>query len=137
MGVSRQDIRETNSKIEQGAWIKNLPDLPGVEVRVRGIPNSEYSKFVAKIRGNYSQHELADESVQEQIFVQALAECVLIDWKGIDDPFSKETALDYLTDPTMAVFRRAIDWATGQVTRTSYNGLDADLKNSSGPSAGA
>lgn len=130
MGMTLGQIKTVNGKIEQGFWFKKLPGLPGVSVLVRNIPNSEYTKFVTKIRANYSQEELQEDSVMQDIFTQAIAETVLINWEGIDDmPFSKQAALQLLTDPETAVFKRAVDWAIGEVDKKISNGLEADLKN--------
>jgi len=34
---------------EQGSWVDNIPDLPGIRMKARGANNSEYLVLAAKL----------------------------------------------------------------------------------------
>ena len=94
------DIKESSRKIEHGAWVSDLPNLPGVSVKVRGAFNSDYNRLLAKLRGELSQEEWQDPAVQDSIETTLLHETILLDWDGIEDaPYSPEMAQQLLSDP--------------------------------------
>jgi hypothetical protein len=35
--------------IEQGDWVENIPDLPGIRIKARGTNNSDYRALEAKL----------------------------------------------------------------------------------------
>jgi hypothetical protein len=120
------DIKQATSKIEQGAWVKDLPNLPGVSVRVRGYGNSDYRRLLAKLRPQFSDDPVEQEKVDNRL----LAETILLDWDGIDDtPYSPETARELLADPDLAVLRMGVNYAASVVVKEGQAAIEADLKN--------
>jgi hypothetical protein len=124
------DIRETSRKIEHGAWVSNLPNLPGISVKVRGAFNSDYNRMLGKLRSELGPEEWKSDEVQDGIETTLLVETILIDWDGIEDaPYSKETAQQLLSDPDFAILKRAINFASSNVAREGRETLGEDAKN--------
>lgn len=131
---------------ELGAWVKDIPDLPGVELKVRGSDCADARKLrtvlieqiprARRLRGRISQED------QDAIEIAVLHRVLLQDWSGIEDDddkplaFSKELALQYLEDPRFTTFRRGVIWATNVVAEDQEAGMEADAGNSSKRSAG-
>jgi hypothetical protein len=125
--VKLGEIKNVTSKIEQGAWVKDLPNLPGVAVRVRGYGNSDYRRKLAKLRPQMLSDDPAE---QEALDARLMAETILVDWDGIDDtPYSPETAKTLLADPDLAAFRMGVNYAASVVAREGQQTLEADAKN--------
>lgn len=124
------DIKAVTHKIEQGAWVSDLPNLPGISVKVRGYGNSDYRRLLTKLRAGMSAEESNDPFQQEQLDARLLYETILIDWHGIDDmPFSAENAETLLSDPDMAVFRMGVNYAASVVARDGQIIVEEAAKN--------
>jgi hypothetical protein len=131
---------------ELGAWVKDIPDLPGVELKVRGSDCAEARKLrtvlieqiprARRLRGRIAQED------RDEIETAVLHRVLLQDWRGIEDDddkpeaYSKDKALAYLTDPRFTTFRNGVIWATNVVAEDQEAGTEADAGNSSKPSAG-
>jgi hypothetical protein len=128
--VKLKEIRETTKKLEDGAWVQDLPNLPGVAIKARGTFNSDYNRLFQKLRNKLNQAELMDDTVNEEIETQLLVETILLDWKGIDDaPFDKAKVADLLREPELAVLRRACVYAGNVVVREGKAELETTTKN--------
>jgi hypothetical protein len=124
------DIKTTGKRIEQGAWVRNLPNLPGVAVKVRGYGNSDYKRVMAEYRGKLTPEEASDPATQDKIQTRLLHETILEDWTGIEDAkYSPNLAKTLLEDPDMGVFRSAVEYAAGIVAQDGHESLEADAKN--------
>jgi hypothetical protein len=131
------DIRATTQKIEQGAWVGDLPNLPGISVKVRGTFNADYNRMLAKLRTEMSPDEWRNTEVQEALDAQLLLDTILIDWDGIEDAeYSRQAAQEMLTNPEYSVFKRAVAYAGNVVAREGKATLDGAIKNSPTPSDG-
>ncbi|WP_046869358.1 hypothetical protein [Microvirga massiliensis] len=125
------DIRDVTNKIESGGWVGELPNLPGVKVKVRGIFNSDYRRLLAKLRADIPPEKWDDPEIAETIDTQLLHETILVDWHGIEDAeYTPELAKQLLSDPEFAVFRRAVHYAGNIVAAQGKQSLEADAKNS-------
>ncbi len=124
--------------IEEGRWVGNLPELGGVEVRVRGFGNRDYRALQQKLMRSVSGAQRAlgmgvDEQDRQQTTL--LVETILLDWKGIDISdgvplrFSKEKALELLSDPRMIKFRGAVIFAASLVGEQEAAEAKDDAKN--------
>lgn len=124
------EIKSVSQKIEQGAWVRDLPNLPGVAVKVRGYGNTDYRRVLLKLRGELSQEQLKDDAAQDAVQVRLLHETILEDWSGIEDAaYSPALAQKLLSDPDLAVFRSGVEYAAGVVARDGQIALEADAKN--------
>lgn len=122
--MNLSSIRIDAAAIEEGRWIENIPDMDGLRLRVRGLGSLGHRAAAQKaqrglVPADYRDRVLKPEA-SDRVTGQALANGVLLDWEGVDDdgkpvPYSAETALSYLTDPDLAVFREAVIWAAAQI----------------------
>lgn len=118
-------LKTDTATIEQGRWVKDIPDMGGLELKVRGLGNTDYRRLMdkkveavpraKKVRG-------LDTAERDRVVSECLHEAILIDWKGLTDdndeplPYTKEHAFQLLTDPDFARFRGAVIWAAGVVS---------------------
>jgi hypothetical protein len=122
--VKISTLGEATLKIEQGAWIDDIP-VPGMEdvrLHVRGLDNAEARKLRNKLLNAIPfQRRRAGLSTEEQdrIDIRVFKDTVLLGWEGIteDDettqiPYSKETAENLLRNP---LFREGVSIAASMV----------------------
>lgn len=123
-------IKVVTTRIESGGWVRDLPNLPGVAVKVRGYGNADYRRLLTKLRQGKSVEEINDPDYQDQENARLLRDTILMDWSGIEEtPFSPETADMLLSNPEYAVFRSAVMYAGNVVAQQGQETLEADQKN--------
>lgn len=115
------DIAEINRRVQEGEWVRDIPLLPGVALKVRGINSGAYSDLRQKLVRQLSREDKAggtiSEGQAERIDKQLLSEALLLDWTGIegDDgavvPYSKETAEHLVSAPEYQIFRDGVQYA--------------------------
>ncbi len=125
--------------IEQGRWIDDIPGLPGVRLKVRGLGNADYKRLFDRKASAIPAHQklrgLRAED-RERIIGECLNEAVLLDWDGFteDDgttplPYSADLAGKLLGDPEFDMFRGAVTWAANAVAVEAEVDGKADAKN--------
>lgn len=132
------------AKIEAGAWVKDIPGLPGVAFKVRGLGNVASRSFRAKAIDAVPRADRVkglSQAAAEKIETDDLVENILLDWSGIDADedapdgapqplaFSKVIAAKYLADPDFAVFKGGILYAAQVVADLGADDLADDLGN--------
>ena len=115
----KQDV----SKSEEGVKV-DLGD--GLQVTVARIGNKKYQDFIRKATKPYQQairNKTLSDSIYEKIMVEAMADSILLGWEGMEDdhgdliPYSKDMALEILSDPAYADFKQLVnDLANEQET---------------------
>ena len=115
----KQDI----TKSEEGVKV-DLGD--GLTVIVARIGNKRYQDFIRKATKPYQQairNKTLADSVFEKIMNEAMADSILLGWEGMEDDqgevikYSKEKALEILSDPAYADFKQLVsDLANEQET---------------------
>lgn len=135
-----EDIKVDSTKIEQGEWIGDLPEMGALLLKARGNQSSDWKKLyrrlsdaVPRARKPGGQLQSAD---MEQINLKCLLECGIIDWNNLLDsdgvtqiPFSKDLLAKLLSDPDFIDFQSAAYTAVTRVGRNRAEGLTADAKN--------
>ncbi|WP_020178088.1 hypothetical protein [Methylopila sp. M107] len=121
-----------NEKLEQGAWVGDIPELEGVRFKVRGLGNTDYrrlqNKLIQLIPRKNRRNGLSVED-QTRVESRCLLDTILLDWDGIeaDDstakelkflPYSRETAAGLLADPNMARLREGVLYAAAIVAES-------------------
>lgn len=90
--------------IDEGTWVDDLDDAPGVALKVTGWSSRKAQKLLdAKriaIRKKNRGREITSEQ-SEKLHREVLVEAILLDWKGFTDagkevPYSKETASKWI-----------------------------------------
>lgn len=126
-------------KVEQGAWVDNIPELEGLRLKVRGANNKDWRKLQARLISAIPRQKRVggqlDPAEQDRIMAIVLRDTCLLDWDGLegDDgkplPYTKESAEQFLTDPQYAKFREGVTWAATVVGEQRDAVLEKDAKN--------
>jgi hypothetical protein len=128
--LSFNEIAKITTKLDRGAWVGNIPNLPGVRLLVRGYNNSDAARVVMAESAKFPKDELDQQDVRDAIEIKALHEAVLLGWEGIKEEFNPDNALVALSDPRFEVFRAGVRWASMNVGLMGDENLKADVKNS-------
>lgn len=132
--MSLRDRYNTDQSLEEeGVWV-DFGD--GLQVKIRRL-NSKHSRETRrKLEKPYSTQfrgrEMPD-SLQETLLNQQMSKSIVVDWKGVDDPYadvkpgdkdapalahSEENVLKLLSDPEFKDFRD--DILTAAMERTTF-----------------
>ena len=133
MDLAKVRVDVTRSKA--GEWVKDIPDLDDIELKVRGSNSPHFRTAQAKsqraIPREARKDGMIDPEAADAALGRALAE-ILIDWKnvvigGAEIPYSAEAALALLTDPELAIFRDGVAYAAEYVGSLRKEDEDAAL----------
>ncbi len=132
------DLKIDSARAEQGAWVGDIPDMPGLRLRVRGFGNTDDKRVQAeavealpraqRIRGRL------DAAAQDAVMTRRLLDAILTGWDGLEGDdgqplaYSRETAEQLLANPDYAPFRGAVIWAASIVAEDKA----AELKDAVG-----
>lgn len=128
-------IKKAGAAINEGAWVDNIPGLPGVSLKVCGNSNPKARTIAAEMisalpRGKRNHEDLS------KIERRQIVEVLLVDWKGISDdngdplPYSRENLEKIMADSDLAVvFTEAVNYASGQVAEQISADIEDDAKN--------
>ena len=101
-------------KAEDGATI-DMGD--GLKVTVARIGCKAYQDTIKKLTAPHQRairNKTLDDSVYEDIMNKALVETILLGWEGLEDeagnviPYSKDKAMELMTNPEYKDFKEAI-----------------------------
>jgi hypothetical protein len=132
-------LKDRNSKIERGAWVKDLPNLQdlGIAVKVKAYGSTEHARAMGDAYGKLTLDERANSVITDEIDDTMIVKHLLLDWSGLDDmPYSIENAFKVMTDPDFLIMKAGIRWATMSVAQNGHDTLEADAKNLSALSDG-
>jgi len=139
------EIEATTSRVEDGAWMRSIPNLPGLALKVRGIDCT-----AAELRRKQLLLELSDEDRRklsdansERITTELMAGVLLTGWNITKDgplgadgvptqvpiPFTVEAARAALTNPKTLLLREGVAYASRMVALLGVASLETDAKN--------
>ena len=133
------DLKVDAAKVEQGAWVENIPDMGDLRLKVRGINNADWRRIQTMMIQSVPRSKrvngriVADE--QDRIMSICLQSAGLLDWENLqgDDgapvAYSKEKAAELLTKPEYRAFRDGVLYAATVVGEQAVSDLEADTKN--------
>jgi hypothetical protein len=133
MDLAKVRVDVTRSKA--GEWVKDIPGLDDIELKVRGSNSPHFRTAQVKaqraIPRDARKDGLVDPEAADAALGRALAE-ILLDWKnvsvgGVEIPHTAEAALTILTDPEMSVFRDGVAYAADYVASLRKEEEDAAL----------
>jgi hypothetical protein len=112
--------------LSPGEWVDDIPDQPGLRLRVRSTNYKPYRVAVAGLSRRFGKRLKTDGGLVEfqAALGQPLAEHILLDWQGVKSggnevPFSREIAAKVLTSDDShgigAEYRKAVEWAGDHV----------------------
>lgn len=125
-------------KREQGAWVGDIPEWQGVRFKVRGVGNKDWARLEARLINAVPRQQRInglEPKERDRINALLLSETSLMDWEGLEDdngtplPFSKELAVQYLTNPEYEPFRQAVMLAANIVADRDRGEVEAIAGN--------
>ncbi len=137
-----KEFRTDLSKEKDGGWV-DLGMKSGIKVARFNNP-----EFIAKFR-DMPKHQSAalrrgtiDDDELDAFFVEALVDCVLLDWKGFLEngetlTYSRETAIRVLSDEAYSDFRDLIIGEARNIENFREDEFEATVKNSHSISDGS
>jgi hypothetical protein len=145
MAVKLNSLRADMRRQNDGDWVE-IPELPGVAFKVRGINYGPYqaenSTLLMAYRRRYEARGLpVPNEISNRDIARIYAKHLLLDWRGfLDDneaelPYSREVAEEMLGAP--GDFFRHVLFAVTQVSNTEAEIVEDTAKNSPRPSAGS
>lgn len=126
--------------IEQGDWVDDIPGLPGIRIKARGIGNNDYRSLQGKLIRAVPKSDRVDGAIappdQDRINGTLALETVVIDIDGIteDDEvtpikYSKDLGKKIFLDPDYRVWRLAAEYAGTEIAERRKVDEAADVKN--------
>jgi len=125
-------------KREEGAWVTDIPDFGDLKLKVRGSGNKDWSRLEQKlIAAVPRQRRLNGLEPEDRMRINAILvrDTSLLDWRGMEngdgqpEPYSKEAATKYLTDPELEAFVWACIFAANVVAEQGQTEIEEDAKN--------
>jgi hypothetical protein len=125
-------------KREEGAWVTDIPEFMEVALKVRGSGNKDWARMEAKlIAAVPRQRRVNGLEPEDRLRINGalILNTSLLDWRGIENgtgepqPYSKEAASKYLTNPEYEAFVWACVWAANVVAEQGQDELEQDAKN--------
>jgi hypothetical protein len=132
-------IKVNSALAEQGDWVDNIPDLPGIRIKARGTNNVDYrileGKLVREIP-RADRLEGVSPADQDRIASTLLLETVVLDVAGLteDDEktplkYTKELGQELLFNPDFKVFQAGAAYAGSIVAQRRLVVSEIEVKN--------
>ena len=131
--------------IDEGTWVKDIPDAPGMSLKVTGWGAKRVQKLlegkrIAARKKNRNKELSSEQSAK--ITREVLAEIVLQDWGGITDggkdvAYSKDLATKWLTSRNGERFAALVLEAAMEVDANASEFVESVEKKSAPASDGA
>lgn len=129
MDISRVD---DDIDLGPGEWIDDIPDLEGVQFKVRSTQFKPFRVATAGLARRSGKKLNSDEGLMafHVSTGKPLAEHILLDWKGVTNsgeplPYTKDIALKILmADDVHGIgssFRKGVEWAGDQLAERIAN----------------
>lgn len=130
---------KTIAAIDDGVWIDDNPEAPGIRLKVRGWSSEKVQslKSFKERRASRKERDASGNLVhaaQIRIIREVVAEAVLLDWEGLTEggkpvPYSKELARKWLTSRTGDKFLGIVSEAATQVDNRLEDAAEELEKN--------
>ena len=134
--VRLSSLRADSALERNGDWVDAM-SIPGVAFNVRSINFPRYTVardlLLQRLRRQSGGKPIAQDTLYTELG-RLYAEHILLDWRGFDVPYSRETAMQTLTDPEYRDVVMAVETAAGQVGQSQIEFCEDAAKNSAVPS---
>lgn len=124
---------------EQGDWVENIPDLPGIRIKARGTNNADYRVLEGRLVREIPRHERAEgvsPEDQDRIAGRLLLETVVLDVEGLTEDdgvtpirYTRELGTQLLLDPDFRVFQAGAAYAGSVVAQRRKAAQETETKN--------
>lgn len=126
------DIKELLTdqvKEEEGVWVDIDIDA---QIKVARLFNDRFTRMMAAARRPYGRKVEQDTTLQEKLLVEVMAECILLDWKGLTEDgkelkFSKKRGLELMQQSRD--FRNIVTQAATDAANFHADEVEEDAKN--------
>lgn len=137
MTVKLASIRADLEAEAKGEWI-GYPEWPGVEFNVRSLHYPPYATardlLIQKLtRQNRGVMPSAEKMAPE--VGRLYCKHILFGWRGLDEEYTPDKALEVLCDPGYRKVVDAVEWCAGKVAQRDVEFVEDQSKNSAAPSA--
>jgi hypothetical protein len=136
--MKMSEVTVDPDRLENGAWVDDIPEMEGLRLKVRGSQNSDWRRHQAKMLEAVPRKRRiggrVDQDDMDRIVTSCLLNCCLLDWEGLEEddgkpiPYSKQMAEQLLKEPQFRRFRDGVVYAASIVSEN----LDIDKKDISG-----
>lgn len=143
MKIEKIDIE----KLEQGAWVDNIPEMGSLRLKTRGSNNRDWRRMQNKLIAAIPRQKRVgnlDPDEFDRVTAVLIRDTALLDWDGLENtdgsplPFSKEQAYEFLSNPAYGrKFLTAAIYAADMVAELREDEMEQDSKNSSPRSIGS
>ncbi|NEV75465.1 hypothetical protein DYI24_00015 [Rhodopseudomonas sp. BR0C11] len=140
--VILNSLKSDIDKEREGDWQESTEIGPGVAFKVRSTNYPAYAvardaasarltrKYPnASLSADHDDYQPIPEEVLAEVNGEIIAQHLLLDWRGLDIPYSPDAALSALTDVTFRVLRSAVMLAATRVGRYEVKFVEDTSKN--------
>lgn len=137
-----KSVKVDAARGERGDWISDIPGMGDLRLQVRSFSCGDYQAFLAREFAAVPREQRVEgkvnaplmPEVRDAIVNRGTAEIILLGWDNLTEggepvPFSKERALEYLTNPDYRVFGEAVTYAGSVVERIREDEVQAATGN--------
>lgn len=131
MTVKLTSLAADLKKEAEGDFI-DIPELPGVALKVRSLQTSAYAvarDVMTQKHRRKHQGKPVPPAEFSRDFGKLAADHLLVDWKGFDQPYSPELARELLTDESFRQLLNYTVWAAAKVGEAEIEFIEEAEKN--------
>ena len=131
--IRLSSIKDDLAKQREGDWVTfrgNWPEPVQFKVRSTESPafKMAFEKLLVALRQKHGDEPTPPDELQSKLGA-LYAEHLLLDWQGLDEPYTPELALQVLTDPAYREVTNAIHWCATRVGQAKIQLIEAAAKN--------
>ncbi|WBU27590.1 hypothetical protein OOZ54_12885 [Rhodopseudomonas palustris] len=140
--VILNSLKSDIDKEREGDWQESPEIGPGVAFKVRSTNYPAYAvardaasarlarKYPnASLAADHNDYEPVPEEIMAEVNGELIAEHLLLEWRGLDIPYSPDAALSALTDIAFRALRSAVTMAATRVGRYEVKFVEDTEKN--------
>lgn len=131
MAVKLGSIKADLKRETEGEWV-DIPDLPGVRLRVRSFNYGPFraarNAVLQRLAKRYAKSPVPDDVMARELGA-LYADQLLLGWDGFDVPYTPEAARETLTDPAFRSLLNHIDYASERVGQTEIEFVEQATGN--------
>lgn len=133
MTVKLKSLAVDLKKEAEGDWVPFLP-WKGVRFMVRSTETPEFTAARDKLLRDLAKQrqatglEIPPAEIDKKLG-ELYAEHILLNWEGLDEPFTPELALEVLTDPAYREVFKAVQDCANRVGRAELEFVETETKN--------
>lgn len=136
MTVKLSSIKADLKRETKGDWI-DYPDWPGVALNVSSLLLPAY-RIDRDLLGQRLSRQYKGKPIPPEVVTTEIGKLyhkhILHDWRGFDEPYSREVAGEMLPDPEYRNIVAAVEWCAAKVSDVDVEFIEDAAKNSERPS---